>query len=148
HLLAAPYRACIRSAHHLLAAPYRACIRSAHHHDPLAPPPPDRPPPPPNPPPPPPQPSRPPPPRPPERMLNNRYIARLGFVIKTARTIRPIIPKRISCPSVNGWDSRPRCAALGGVAGRPPPPMTVITASIPAVTAPSGSPFWMRGTMT
>src|SRR5438128_11191525 len=30
HLMAAPYRACIRSAHHLMAAPYRACIRSAH----------------------------------------------------------------------------------------------------------------------
>ncbi|PYS49311.1 MAG: hypothetical protein DMG13_23705 [Acidobacteria bacterium] len=29
-LMAAPYRACIRSAHVLMAAPYRACIRSAH----------------------------------------------------------------------------------------------------------------------
>src|SRR6266481_1781633 len=29
-LMAAPYRACIRSAHLLMAAPYRACIRSAH----------------------------------------------------------------------------------------------------------------------
>src|SRR5213594_1670915 len=28
--LAAPYRACIRSAHVLMAPPYRACIRSAH----------------------------------------------------------------------------------------------------------------------
>src|SRR6266850_1576345 len=30
-LIAAPYRACIRSAHLLIAAPYRSCIRSAHH---------------------------------------------------------------------------------------------------------------------
>src|SRR5204862_2387960 len=34
-LMAAPYRACIRSAHVLMAAPYRACIRSAHEANPL-----------------------------------------------------------------------------------------------------------------
>src|SRR6266446_4599314 len=76
----------------------------SHHHDPLAPPPPDRPPPPLNPPPPSPSPPR----RPlPERMLNRRYIARLGLVTRIKRMTTPMIPKRTNCPTVNGCGARP-----------------------------------------
>src|SRR5262245_46198955 len=100
-----------------------------HYHDPLAPPPPDRPPPPPKPPPPPPNP--PPPPRPPDRILNSKETARLGFVMKTNRMIKPMNPKRINSPSENdSWPRRP--GACPGAPGTPPPPITVITASIPA----------------
>src|SRR2546425_11638469 len=114
----------------------------SHHHDPLAPPPPDRPPPPLNPPPPP--QSSPPPRRPlPERMLNRRYIARLGFVTRIKRMTMPMIAKKINRPRVSGG-----CARLPRRPGRGPPPITVITAAIPAMTAPPRSPACIRGTMT
>src|SRR3989442_1277707 len=105
----------------------------SHHHDPLAPPPPDRPPPPLNPPPPP-QSSL--PPRRPlrEGLLKRRYIASRGFVTRKKRMTMRMSGKKTNRPRVSGG-----CARLPRRTGRVPPPITVITASIPAMTAPSRS---------